>query len=341
MQQSIPMMQPLAPAGRISKSRRRRAWGQFGASVLMGFLILVPVILYTPSVASPTLDHSSPIKLCKESSANSPPSFFEPDILMGNFTLGQARMIDIGWNIIVGRGMQAAMVHGSYGIVMQGLTRIAEASPVSYSLFSSLVFQTTEVSSLKPVAQGVLQLRGWRPKFAMAWFTYSIVLMAAIPTLFDASSGYARSTGLTFFPSDNLNGTYYRPFDHLPSNVMQSISQRGTQAYACSPDISYQWGFVSRWIWIVFPLYSVWVFGMYVMWMDAQHNSKLTRLGRKLGKWKGIVDLANAVDGELAPLTATYSDAELTKLLRNRRPVLYFTDQDGNDIQQIHLMPEK
>lgn len=44
---------------------------------------------------------------------------------------------------------------------------------------------------------------------------------------------------------------------------------------------------------------SVWLIGMFFLWLDAERNSKLIRRGRRVGKWRAILDLAAAVEEEL------------------------------------------
>jgi hypothetical protein len=95
--------------------------------------------------------------------------------------------------------------------------------------------------------------------------------MLSVPTIFDASTGYAQPSGMIFYSGHPINGTYYRPYDTLPA----AFYTNPKVDYKCYPDPVYQWGFVIGWVVIIFPLYCIWVLGMYVLWMDAQHNSSL------------------------------------------------------------------
>jgi hypothetical protein len=327
---------PPKPFKCVSRSRRHRSWVYCRGTLLMSFSILVPLLLYSPAVASNNIGPGRrAIDICSPELKF--PSFFEPDILMGNFTLGQAKAIDLGWNTVIGRGSQALMTWGSYDIVMQGLTRMAETTTIRYDVFTSLVFHPTSLTSTWSLIKGLPSLKGWRPKFAFAWLVYAFVLTAIISILFDTSSGYARSNGLMYFSGESVNGTYYGPFETLPSIFGYGRDNRDSLVYNCLPDSSYQWGFVSGWIFIVYPLLSIWVFGMYVLWVDAQHNSNLTRKGWRGGEWRGLVDIAGAVSRELGPDIGAYSSAELGKLLKERPPLSYVIEEDTNGLHSVRL----
>ena len=319
----------------VVKSRQRRAWTQIGASTVMGLLQLLPLAIYTPVVlfsTHPEANRLRPIDLCYDQSSSTW-GFFEPTSLVGNFTLGQAKAIDLAWNIVIGRGLQFLMSWFSYGIVMQGLTRITENTPMRLDLFISLVYNTSDFSTLGPVCKALfVELKGWRSKFAMAWLIYSIILLLVMPSLVDASTGYANASGLIWYDGKSINGTYYAPYERLPQEYRDS-----DKAHKCIPDPSYRWGITIPWFLIIYPFYSIWVFGMYVMWMDAQHNSKMTRNGLRVGEWKALVDLTALLGPELGPHTSQYSDKELEKVLGNKYFVKYDVESDKIGVQDARL----
>jgi len=76
---------------------------------------------------------------------------------------------------------------------------------------------------------------------------------------------------------------------------------------------------IAQWIWIaVCILQLIWSFGMYGLWVDASRKSQLHRAGRRLGPYRGILDIAEAIQNDLGPDTCAYSDAELRKAIKER-----------------------
>lgn len=192
---------------------------------------------------------------------------------MGNFTLGQAKAIDLSWNTVLGRGGQAIMGYTSYNVVASALTRIAEHTPVKYELFAGLALYPTDVFTMIPLAKGLGNLRGWRSKFAMAWLLFSAALVFAFPSLIDTSSGYLQPQTLFYVSGDpsDTHGPEYSPFEQVPRALLLS---NATEAdFTCKGDSAYQWGFASGWFLIIMTLMPVWVFGTWIVWLDAQHNS--------------------------------------------------------------------
>ncbi|EON63523.1 hypothetical protein W97_02751 [Coniosporium apollinis CBS 100218] len=324
-----------------NKSRRTRACQQVTVGVFLSLLMLWPLFVYGLPVAffAQSLGgyYMTVNRFCSQRQGEF--SFFEPDTVMGNFTLGQAKAIDLAWNTVLGRGGQAVMTYTSYNAVANALTRIAETTPVKYELFAGLAFYPTGVFTLAHLVKGLHSLRGWRPKFAMAWLLFSSVLILAMPSLIDASSGYIQPPSLFYVsgvPGDN-HGPLYRASEQVPRAL---LSVNASEApYTCMADGVYQWGFASGWFLILMTLMPVWVFGTYCIWMDTQHNSELTRKGRTMGPWRAVVDLAEAMALELGPHTNGYSDAQLAKILENRPPIKYDAQVDEKGLSHIGLAP--
>jgi hypothetical protein len=327
-----------------SKSRRRRACRQVTVGLSLSLLMLWPLYLYGTLAAvfsaSDNTYSTSANRFCN-ADRKSTFTFFEPDTVMGNFTLGQAKAIDVGWNIVVGRGSQAIMGYTSYSVVASALMRIAEVTPVKYNLFAGLVFYPTGVLTIPHLIKGVWSLRGWRPKFAMVWLLFSSVVILAMPTLIDASSGYLQPQSLFYAPGDSItnHGPNYGPYESLPR--VFATGQVSEEEYTCKSDGAYQWGFSSGWFLTIMALIPVWFFGTYCMWLDSQHNSELTRKGRSMGTWRAVADLAEAMTIELGPHANGYSNKQLEKVLENRPPMKYDALVDEQGMNHIVLTPRQ
>lgn len=97
---------------------------------------------------------------------------------------------------------------------------------------------------------------------------------------------------------------------------------------------TYQWGFSAEWVQIIVPITSAWFLGMWILWVDADHNSEFCRKGRRLGLYRGIVDIAEAIHEQLGDQLCAYTETELTTAVRKMRPLKYYTteveDGEGN-----------
>jgi hypothetical protein len=85
-----------------------------------------------------------------------------------------------------------------------------------------------------------------------------------------------------------------------------------------------QWGFSVEWLTVTTVINSVWLLGLWILWIDCDTNSELCRKGRRLGVWRAVVDISEAVREELGPNICAYSEPELADALAKRPPVRYY-----------------
>lgn len=249
---------------------------------------------------------------------------FELDSVSGSYTMGQAKLIDVSFNMVAGRGMQAILAYVSYRTTTDMLMRTMEATPVRFNLFSTLVFNHSGVSTIWPVLKAFVMLPGWRPRFIMIWILFSSVFLIALPTLMDTMTGYVQK-------QDN----YYTFGDQskfpTSSNLTQLELDHGTLAgHLCIPSYegTYQWGFSFFWVFLTWILLDVWMLGTYSSWMDSQHNCELIRKGRTMNSFRAAVDLSEVMAEALGPNTAAYSGSELEKALAQKPGIMYNAEVD-------------
>ncbi|CAG8974677.1 hypothetical protein HYALB_00006411 [Hymenoscyphus albidus] len=90
----------------------------------------------------------------------------------------------------------------------------------------------------------------------------------------------------------------------------------------------YQWGFTYEWFVVVVGANSIWLFGMYVLWMECQFNSELCKKKRHLGIWRAIADLSEAMREDLGSDVCAYSNKEIARVLKKRPPIKYYVEDD-------------
>lgn len=118
--------------------------------------------------------------------------------------------------------------------------------------------------------------------------------------------------------------------DHYPFTPHDSRSRGGVPGnlLVCSPEPgAYQWGFSLEVLLLVIVTHMVWSIGMFALWIDALRNSHLVRQGRKMGRWRAVLDLAESICGELVANTSKFSEKELEESIKEQRPVGYHIHQ--------------
>jgi hypothetical protein len=120
-------------------------------------------------------------------------AIFAPDVTFGNFSISKARAIDLTWNLIIGRGLQASVALVSYHKVTGALLRMAESTPIPYGVFVVLVFKTNTFVAITTLASAIRSIRSIQLKATMLFLLLSAFFDLSIPTLVGISTGYVQS----------------------------------------------------------------------------------------------------------------------------------------------------
>lgn len=138
-----------------------------------------------------------------------PDYFFTVSITWGQnhqWSYTHVKIIDVVWDVVVGRGGQILLVYISYHVFNQSLSQIMQSRPVSYQTYGAVAFQTGSVNSMWQYVRAVGSQR-FRPSArgfcvfgTMALTTLYVVSM---PTLYSAMTGYAALAAPSIELGDN------------------------------------------------------------------------------------------------------------------------------------------
>ena len=93
----------------------------------------------------------------------------------------------------------------------------------------------------------------------------------------------------------------------------------------------YQWGFSGEWVLIVICINSFWVFGLWILWLDTELKSQLTIAGRRMGTYRAIADISEAMREDLGDNLSGYSERELANAVKRKGPVKYYITEGKED----------
>ncbi|KZM22041.1 uncharacterized protein EKO05_0007886 [Ascochyta rabiei] len=121
--------------------------------------------------------------------------FFTPNLSFGNMTFTQVKVIDIAWDLIIGRGGQMCLAWVNWRVSNEWLVYHLERYKTSYKMFASVTLQTTSLTTLGVLAKEFLCFgeRSWGRFFrwlAMFCMLISTLYVLAFPTLMAAMTGY-------------------------------------------------------------------------------------------------------------------------------------------------------
>ncbi|KAL8925445.1 MAG: hypothetical protein Q9208_003537 [Pyrenodesmia sp. 3 TL-2023] len=119
-------------------------------------------------------------------------------------SFGQAKLVDLLFDLFVGQGGRLVLAAVSYVVFMDALLRSMEITPVSYKLYASLVFSTNSLTATWHSIKAVSTTKGWRAKAYLVWCAIAMIYVLAFPTLIESATGYVNPSSTGF---NMANGT--------------------------------------------------------------------------------------------------------------------------------------
>ena len=119
-------------------------------------------------------------------------------------SFAEAKFVDLVFDLVVGQGGRLLLGAISYIVFVDALIRFMEITPVSYTLYTSLVFSSTSLISTWQATKAVATSRGWRVKLYLIWCSLAMIYVLAFPTLVESATGYLQPSTAGF---NTKNGT--------------------------------------------------------------------------------------------------------------------------------------
>ena len=108
-------------------------------------------------------------------------SFVGINLIVGEFNYGSAKALDLAWNWIIGRGVQALLMLLAYRVFNDALIRAAEMTALSFELYARLALYTARIDVLWYVLKALFQKGNWRTKAIFVWLCISIIYVITFP----------------------------------------------------------------------------------------------------------------------------------------------------------------
>lgn len=108
-------------------------------------------------------------------------------------TFAQAKVIDIVWDIVVGRGGQGILAIVSYRVFSKCLTRLIEREHLSatYRLYEAIVFRDASLQSIWQLCTSFTKNMKQRDSAAICWIILASAYVVVFPTWVSAMTGYS------------------------------------------------------------------------------------------------------------------------------------------------------
>ena len=121
--------------------------------------------------------------------------FFTPNLSFGRFTFTQVKVVDIAWDLIIGRGLQMLLAWVNYCVFNEWLVYHMEMHLTSYKMYAAVAFETTTMGTLGVLGKEFLAFGKGTWKRFFRWLAVlsmflSTLYVLSFPTLMAAMTGY-------------------------------------------------------------------------------------------------------------------------------------------------------
>jgi hypothetical protein len=129
--------------------------------------------------------------------------FFWITVAWGKLSFPTAKFIDVVWDNVVGRAVQALLVWITYVVSSQYLSMAMREAPVSYSTYEALAFVPPTLVRTLRLAGDLLTRRGAVARLITVWIVLSSLFVISFSSWATAMTGYS---SITYAVMDTYDG---------------------------------------------------------------------------------------------------------------------------------------
>lgn len=121
-------------------------------------------------------------------------ALFQVNIRSGNVSFTAAKIIDMVWDTIVGRGGQLLLAWISYRVYAAVMMHLAEREAVDFSLFLTTMLYGHSVWTFWHATKSIFSNLSRRAIWMSLWMMASMIYVLVFPTLLSASTSYVAAS---------------------------------------------------------------------------------------------------------------------------------------------------
>lgn len=152
--------------------------------------------------------------------------FFSPNLAFGSLSFTAVKVIDVIWDLVVGRGGQLVLGYITYRVFNESLLYYMENHPTSYKLYTAVAFEPISLMALGALGKECLALDQSSWKRFFRWLTMLCMLLSTLyvlsfPTLMSAMTGYT-TTDRAYIEDNDGNLIDFHKFSRIDYKIEDS-----------------------------------------------------------------------------------------------------------------------
>ncbi|KAF2670615.1 hypothetical protein BT63DRAFT_413321 [Microthyrium microscopicum] len=170
-----------------------------------------------------------------------PSNPFEIVFSAGSLSFGVAKLIDVIWDVVVGRGGQTVLAFISYKVLTKYLTTEMATSAISIPTYRTIfLHREPSVWSTLMLIEDFIRHRALSSKPAMLWMITSLLFIISYPTLSSAMTSYSPQTSpyVQSYNGDYNQATSFHPILYVIRDGSR-VNMTNDYAICLSPIYTY------------------------------------------------------------------------------------------------------
>ncbi|KAF2847268.1 hypothetical protein T440DRAFT_403933 [Plenodomus tracheiphilus IPT5] len=129
---------------------------------------------------------------------------FVLDSTFGRFSFSQVKVIDVAWDLFVGRGVQICAAWASYRAFSDALLLVIERHPASFRIFQRIALEGPSLHSLWTLIKELFTRNDAKTKILFSYMLVATLYVLTVPIFLGAMTGYD-STNIAWIDLDASN----------------------------------------------------------------------------------------------------------------------------------------
>ncbi|EOA92323.1 uncharacterized protein SETTUDRAFT_85189 [Exserohilum turcica Et28A] len=139
--------------------------------------------------------------------------FFQITLSFGDMSFDKAKLIDVIWDMVVGRGGQVLIALCSWHVFGLYVTTSMETAPITYHSYRAVFLETSpSFWSTLFLARDFIWLKSLHSKMAMFFMIFTMVFTLCFPTFASAMTGYTSIVQAYVLDRQNANWIRFDTF---------------------------------------------------------------------------------------------------------------------------------
>ncbi|KAI8630873.1 hypothetical protein F5Y19DRAFT_473993 [Xylariaceae sp. FL1651] len=203
------------------------ALGAICAAWVLGLFVALAILLLFGLLPSLSLDTEHPSACHPDGAFNlfgqtynpwAASGFFQINLGFGDLTFTSVKTIDIVWDVVVGRGGQAALAFVSWRVFTDYIATSVVKSPITYSTYITVFLQSgPSITSIYRLVKDYWIRRGLDSRAASTFVVWNMLFILGWPTFSGAATGYAPTTKpfILAFDGNYVPFSYFLPLAYV------------------------------------------------------------------------------------------------------------------------------